>query len=175
MDRARQRFASNLRLLTKFNAELVVMGDRNWTNECHNSYIQHMAKKMWLYDFTPLEVTQVNKAVTGYLGLLELRAKANPVKPGGHVVKGEILSVKRVCEDQECSRHWKMGVRDDVEGYSIYTPIPLDIADQYTDMTELIGHTVSYYAYLTASERDPSFGFAHRPKLMTIEEKRNAR
>lgn len=175
MDRARQRFANNVELLKKFNPELAVMGDRDWTNACENSYIQHMAKKLWMYDLTEHEVQQVNKAVTGYLGVLRLREQATPVQSGGRVVKGEIFSVRPVCTDHpECGKHWKMNVRDHVERYAIYTPIPQEILDEW-DPHDLVGRTVSYYAYLTASERDPSFGFAHRPKLMTIsEENRNA-
>jgi len=175
MDRARQRFANNVQLLRNFNEALSVMGDRDWTNACENSYIQHMAKKLWMHDFTPEEVRQVDKAVRGYLAVLNLRAQANPVVSGGRVVKGEIFSVKEVCDDHPpCGKHWKMNVRDHVERYAIYTPIPPEVLDEWNP-EDLVGRTVSYYAYLTASERDPSFGFAHRPKLMTIsEENRNA-
>jgi hypothetical protein len=170
MDRARQRFANNVQLLRNFNDALSVMGDRDWTNACENSYIQHMAKKLWMHDFTPEEVRQVDKAVRGYLAVLNLRAQANPVVSGGRVVKGEIFSVKEVCDDHDpCGKHWKMNVRDHIERYAIYTPIPPEILDEW-DPQDLVGRTVSYYAYLTASERDPSFGFAHRPKLMTISE-----
>ena len=170
MDRARQRFANNVQLLRNFNDALSVMGDRDWTNACENSYIQHMAKKLWMHDFTPEEVRQVDKAVRGSLAVLNLRAQANPVVSGGRVVKGEIFSVKEVCVDHDpCGKHWKMNVRDHIERYAIYTPIPPEILDDW-DPQDLVGRTVSYYAYLTASERDPSFGFAHRPKLMTISE-----
>lgn len=177
MDRARQRFASNSELLAKFNPDLGVMGDREWTDACENPYIQHMAKKMWMHNLTETEVVQINKAVTGYLDVLRIRAQAQPVQPGGQIVRGEIFSIRRVCPDHhgpECQRHWKMNVRDEEKKYAVYTPIPQSILDVWSP-EELIGHTVSYYAYLTPSQRDPGFGFAHRPKLMTIyKEKRNA-
>lgn len=175
MDRARVRFANNVALLTKFNEELAVMGDRDWTNACENQYIQYMAKKLWLFDFSEEEVKQVNKAVTGYLGVLKLRAQANPVQAGGRIVKGEIFSVRRSCEHgDDCSKHWRMNVRDHVERYAIYTPIPEELLEEF-EPRELMGRTVSYFAYLTVSRRDPSFGFAHRPKFMTISrEHRNA-
>ena len=174
MDRARQRFNANLRLLTGYNQRLAVMGDREWVNDCANDFIQRMARKMWLYYLTPREVDQVNRAVEGWLTVIELREKANPVQAGIHMVKGKVLSARPTCDHLDCRRHWKMNVRDENEHYAIYTPIPEEWLEG-REPAQLIGLTVSYVAYLTSSDRDPSFGFAHRPKLMTIyEEKQNA-
>lgn len=171
MDRARQRFADNVKLLTEFNPALAVMGDRDWTNNCENSYICHMAKKLWMHPFTPDEVENVNKAVTGYLHREAVRAQSKPVKGGGRVIKGRITSVKKTCEDEDCTRHYRMNVRDTVEENTIYTPIPRALYEQWeSEGIELVGRDISFYAYITVSLRDNTFGFAHRPKLMEIKE-----
>jgi hypothetical protein len=174
MDRARQRFADNVELLKSFNPALAVMGDRDWTNNCENSYVQHMAKKLWMHPFTQEEVENVNKAVTGYLYRESLKANANPVQAGGRVIKGKIFSVKKTCEHEDaedCTRHYRMNVRDAVDRNTIYTPIPRAIYEQWlSEEIDLIGRDVSFYAYITVSERDKTFGFAHRPKLMEIKE-----
>lgn len=172
MDRARQRFADNVALLTGFNPQLAVMGDREWTNKCDNPYVQHMAKKLWMHPFTEQEVEHVNKAVTGYLYRESLKADANPVQPGGRVIKGTIHSVKKTCEHEGadiCTRHYRMNVRDAVDKNTIYTPIPRAVYEQWAGI-ELVGREVSFYAYITVSERDNTFGFAHKPKLMEIKE-----
>lgn len=176
MDRARQRFASNVELLKAHNPALSVMGDRDWTNACRNQYIQYMAKKLWLYEYKPHEVLQVEKAVLGYLDVEARRAEAQPVESGNRIIKGEVFSVKQNCRQHEnaetCGKHWYMSVRDSEQKNTIYTPIPdAFLTDSPRD---LIGSQVSFYAYITASERDHTFGFAHRPKLMTIERESNA-
>ena len=174
MDRARQRFADNVALLTKFNPALAVMGDRDWTDKCENSYICHMAKKLWMHPLTQDEVENVNKAVTGYLYREAIKAQSNPVKAGGRVIKGQITSIKKTCDHEEadgCTRHYRMNVRDGVEKNTIYTPIPRALYEQWeSEGIELVGRDVSFYAYITVSERDNTFGFAHRPKLMEIKE-----
>lgn len=176
MDKARKRFHDNVALLVAHNPKLAVMGDRNWTNECTNGYICHMAKKLWLYEYTSTEVLQVEKAVLGYLEILARRAEAQPVKPGGRVIKGEIFSVKQSCkhDGDPCEKHWFMNVRDADQKNTIYTPIPQFLMDELMPQ-ELVGSTASFYAYITVSSRDETFGFAHHPKLMTItKEKYNA-
>lgn len=175
MDRARKRFASNVALLEAHNPALAVMGDRNWTGACTNQYICHMAKKLWLYDYTPHEVLQVEKAVLGYLSVEARRAEAQPVTPGGRVVHGEVFSVKQNCKHEDvegCGQHWYMNVRDSEEKNTIYTPIPRHVLEGRKPES-LMGATVSFYAYITRSERDNTFGFAHRPKLMTIQREGN--
>lgn len=166
MDRARQRFADNVDLLTKFNPELAVMGDRDWTNACTNEYVQHMAKKLWMHPFTDQEVEHVNKAVSGYLLRERRRAEAQPQVPGGRVVKGEVFSVKKACDHTNCRKHYKMNIRDHEYKNTLYTPIPEPHLPQ--DPETLVGADVSFYAYITVSERDNTFGFAHKPKLMEI-------
>jgi len=176
MDRARKRFADNVQMLEAHNPKLAVMGDRDWTGACTNQYICHMAKKLWLHDLTPTEVLALEKAVLGYLSVLERRAQAKPVTPGGKIIKGQVFSVKQACKHDapQCDEHWYMNVRDEVEKNAIYTPIPIEVLEKWVP-TDLVGHTVSFYAYVTASGRDETFGFAHRPRLMTIsEEKANA-
>jgi len=169
MDRARQRFADNVALLTSHDPELAVMGDRDWTNACTNGYIAHMAKAMWMRNFSDEEVTQVTKAVKGYLMIERRKAEATPVIPGGRVIHGEVFSVKKTCEHDGCARHWRMNVRDTEHRNTIYTPIPFDIL-RGRDPKELVGLKVKFYAHISASERDETFGFAHKPKLMEIEE-----
>lgn len=169
MDKARQRVASNLAILKARNPELGVLGDQRWVNDCTNQYIQHMAKKIWMHELTDLEIEQVDKAVTGYLTMLRRRAEAGPVTPGGRIVKGEIFSVKKTCDHDACYSHWRMNVRDTEEKNTIYTPILPDILGLVDSPKDLVGCTVSFYAFVTVSTRDETFGFAHRPKLMTIQ------
>jgi hypothetical protein len=176
MDRARKRFRDNVALLEAHNPKLAVMGDRSWTDACTNQYICHMAKKLWMYDYTPTEVVQLEKAVLGYLEITARRAEAQPVQPGGRVIKGEIFSVKQSCkhDGDPCEKHWYMNVRDADQKNTIYTPIPLEVLDVSMPQN-LVGSTASFYAYITVSSRDETFGFAHHPKLMTItKEKDNA-
>lgn len=169
MDKARQRFKHNVELLTAHDPALAVMGDRDWTNACENPYIQYMAKKLWLFDYRPDEVVQLAKAVTGYLKVLERRRLAQPVEPGNRIIKGEIASVRLSCphDDESCIQHWFMSVRDMDHHNMIYTPIPRKVLEE-CEAKDLVGQYTSYYAYITVSERDNTFGFAHRPKLMAI-------
>lgn len=172
MDKARQRFKDNVKLLTEHDPALAVMGDRDWTGACENEFIVRMAKKLWLFDYNPRDVELVTKAVKGYLKLLEHRKLAQPVVPGNRVVKGVVTSVKKSCDHPDCRRHWYINVRD--EGYSlIYTPIAESLLP--TPPKALVGQQVSYFAYVTASVRDNTFGFAHRVKLMTIKDNSHAR
>ncbi len=171
MDMARVRFKNNVERLTKHNPALAVMGDRDWTNASTNPYIQYMAKKLWLLDYTQRDVDQLTKAVLGYLKILEQRANASPVAPGNRVVKGEVVSVKQGCVHPNCLKHWYMNVREDESRSLIYTPIPQEFMD---DVQANVGKAVSFYAYITASARDNTFGFAHKPKLMTMKENQNA-
>jgi hypothetical protein len=171
VDKARQRFADNVALLTKFDPELAVMGDREWTNACTNEFIQYMAKKLWLFDYRDDEVEQVAKAVKGYLMVQRLKAEAKPMVPGGRIIHGEICSVKKHCDHEDCTKHWRMNVRDHTYKNMVYTPIPYGIMQQYPDPKKLIGMDVKYYAHITVSDRDETFGFAHQPKLMEVERK----
>lgn len=171
MDKARQRFKDNVKLLIEHDLALAVMGDREWTGACENEFIVRMAKKLWLFDYNDRDVELVTKAVKGYLKLLEDRALAQPVVPGNRVVKGLITSVKKSCDHPDCRKHWYMNVRDD--GFSlIYTPI----AESLLPATpkDLVGQQASFWAYVTVSVRDKTFGFAHRVKLMTIRENSHA-
>lgn len=171
MDKARQRFKDNVELLTKHDPDLAVMGDREWTARCDNEFIQRMAKKLWLFDYTPNDVYHITKAVKGYLKVLEHREKAQPVQPGSRVVKGEITSVKKSCDHPDCIKHWYMNVRDENHS-SVYTPIPSSLLPERPK--DLVGNEASFFAYVTVSVRDKTFGFAHRPKLMTIKENSHA-
>jgi hypothetical protein len=176
MDRARKRFQTNVEKLTAHNPELAVMGDRDWTASCGHPFIERMAKKLWLFDYSERDIEQIEKAVTGFLSIQRQRAEAEPVRPGGQVVKGRIMSVKQACDSHgDCPHHWYMNVKSEEARHILYTPIPVEYAEQGPH--ELIGDTISFYAYVTVSERDETFGFAHRPKLMTItkREKQNAR
>lgn len=176
MDRARKRFQDNVSKLTAHNPELAIMGDRDWTASCGHPFIERMAKKLWLYDYSDRDVEQIEKAVTGFLSIQRQRAEAEPVVPGGQIVKGRIMSVKRACDSHgDCLQHWYMNVKQDGPRNILYTPIPEEYIEE--DPHKLIGDTVSFYAYVTVSDRDKTFGFAHRPKLMTItqKEKTNAR
>lgn len=171
MDNARKRFADNAALLKNHDPELAVMGDRDWTNNCTNDYIAHMAKAMWMRDFNEEEVKQVTKAVKGYLMIQRRKAEAEPVLPGGRIIHGEIVSVRQSCDHgPDCNKHWRMNVRDHTYKNTIYTPIPYGIIQGNTP-EELKGSDVKFYAYISVSERDQTFGFAHRPKLMEIERK----
>lgn len=171
MDNARLRFKRNVELLTEHDPDLAVMGDREWTNACENEFIQRMAKKLWLFDYTPNDVYHITKAVKGYLKVLENRAKAKPVVKGDRIVKGEITSIRKSCDHESCRKHYYMNVRD--ENYSsVYTPVPEPLLP--APAKDLVGCEVSFYAYVTVSARDNTFGFAHRPKLMTIKENSNA-
>lgn len=171
MDNARRRFKENVELLTKHDPDLAVMGDREWTSTCDNEFIQRMAKKLWLFDYTPRDVELVTKAVKGYLKLIEHRAKAQPVEKGNRVVRGEITSLRKSCDHTDCNKHWYMNVRD--ENFSlVYTPISEYLLP--ANPKQLVGCEISFYAYVTVSGRDITFGFAHRPRLMTIKEKANA-
>lgn len=172
MDRARQRFADNIELLKKFNPELEIMSDRYWTDHCENSYIQHMAKKLWMHPFTEQEVEYVNKAVTGYLFRERQKAESEPVQPGGRVIKGTIMSVRKTCEhgdNEHCMKHYRMNVRDTEARNTLYTPLPYSFLAGY-DPQALVGKSISFYAYVTVSTRDNTFGFAHKPKLMQLKE-----
>lgn len=172
MDNARRRFKENVDLLTQHDPDLAVMGDRDWTNACDNEFIQRMAKKLWLYDYTDRDVELITKAVKGYLKLLEHRSKAQPVEAGNRIVKGEVTSLKNSCDHPNCRKHWYMNVRD--ENHSlVHTPIPESLLPETPK--SLIGQGVEFYAYVTVSARDNTFGFAHRPKLMTLKEDSHAR
>jgi hypothetical protein len=130
-----------------------------------------MAKKLWLFDFTDRDIEFTTKAVKGYLKVLDHRSKAQPVVKGNRVIHGEITSVKKSCDHVDCRRHWYMNVRD--ENHSlVYTPIPDTMLPD--NPKSLVEQHVSFYAYVTVSARDITFGFAHRPKLMTIKENQNA-
>lgn len=171
VDKARQRFADNVALLTNHDPELAVMGDREWTNACTNEYIQYMAKKLWLHEYSEEDVLQVTKAVTGYLMIMRRKAEAEPMIPGGRIIHGEICSVRKHCDHDGCEKHWRMNVRDYTHKNTVYTPIPYGIMQSYQNPKDLVGMSVKYYAYITVSERDQTFGFAHRPKLMEVERK----
>lgn len=171
MDNARRRFKENVELLTKHDPALAVMGDRDWTNACDNEFIQRMAKKLWLFDYTEHDVELITKAVKGYLKVLEHRAKAQPVERGNRIVKGEITSLKKSCDHPDCRRHWYMNVRDQNHSL-VYTPIPDTLLPE--NPKDLVGQYVEFYAFVTVSVRDHTFGFAHRPKLMTIKEDSHA-
>lgn len=169
MDGARKRFADNLARLEQYNPELAIMRNRDWTdNQCTNDFIRHMAKKLWMHPFTDDEVFQVNKAVTGYLLLEKRRREAAPMIGGGRVIHGEIFSVKKTCDHTDCTRHYRMNVRDEQYKNTVYTPIPSKLFEDWAP-EELIGSSVSFYAYITVSDRDNTFGFAHRPTLMNIQ------
>lgn len=171
MDNARRRFRDNVALLTKHDPDLAVMGDREWTNACDNEFIQRMAKKLWLFDYNDRDIELITKAVKGYLKVLEHRAKAQPVQRGNRVIHGEVTSLKKSCDHPNCRKHWYMNVRD--ENHSlVYTPIPEDLLPE--NPKDLVGRQVSFYAFVSASARDNTFGFAHRPKLMTIKEEQHA-
>lgn len=171
VDRARQRFANNVALLTNHDPELAVMGDRDWTNSCTNEYVQYMAKKLWMHDFTPDDVAGLTKAVKGYLMIERRRAEAEPMIAGGRIIHGEIVSVRKHCDHgDDCQKHWRMNVRDYTHKNTIYTPIPYGIMQMH-EPKNLVGMSVKYYAYISVSERDKTFGFAHRPKLMEVERK----
>jgi hypothetical protein len=171
VDKARQRFADNVALLTKHDPELAVMGDRDWTNACTNEFIQHMAKVLWMRDYTEQDVLSVTKAVKGYLLVLRRKAEAEPMIPGGRIIHGEICTVRQHCDHgPSCQKHWRMNVRDYTHKNTIYTPIPYGIMQMY-EPKDLVGMSVKYYAHISVSERDNTFGFAHRPKLMEVERK----
>lgn len=168
MDRARQRCKSNLDRLTAFNPALKVLGDRQWVDECENGFITYMAKKIWMYELTDDEVKQVNKAVTGYIKLRTMRSESTPVRPGNRVVKGTVINVKNQCREHEtCGRHWYANVRTE-EKNTIYTLLP---PENYRE--DLVGQQVEFFACVTVSSRDKTFGFAHAVKL--FKEKSNAR
>ena len=130
-----------------------------------------MAKKLWLFDYTEHDVELITKAVKGYLKVLEHRAKAQPVERGNRIVKGEITSLKKSCDHPDCRRHWYMNVRDQNHSL-VYTPIPDTLLPE--NPKDLVGQYVEFYAFVTVSVRDHTFGFAHRPKLMTIKEDSHA-
>lgn len=171
MDKARQRFADNVALLTNHDPELAVMGDRDWTNACTNEFIQYMAKKLWLFPYEQKDVDAVTKAVKGYLMVQRRKAEAEPMIEGGRIIHGLICSVKKHCDHTDCNKHWRMNVRDYTHKNMVYTPIPYGIMQQYTDPRELVGMSVKYYAHITVSLQDETFGFAHKPKLMEVERK----
>jgi len=170
VDKARQRFADNVALLTNHDPELAVMADRDWTNACTNEYIQHMAKVLWMRDYTEQDLLGVAKAVKGYLLVQRRKAEAAPMIAGGRIIHGEICTVRKHCDHENCDKHWRMNVRDFTYKNTIYTPIPYGIVQMY-DPRELVGMSVKYYAHISVSERDETFGFAHRPKLMEVERK----
>lgn len=173
MDAARKRFADNVELLKSFNPDMVVMGDREWTDtKCTNPYIQHMAKKLWMHNLTDAEVLSLNKAVTGYLMIEKRIAEAEPIQTGGRVVKGQIVSVKKTCDHEDCLKHYRVNVRDAQYKNTVYTPIPANVFREWvgdSSEQELVGRDISFYAHISVSDRDETFGFAHKPKLMTIE------
>lgn len=168
MDRARKRFADNLTKLTAYNSELSVMGDRDWINQCTNDYIVHMSKRMWMYELVDVELPQIEKAVLGYLKMRALVESSTPVEFGNRVIRGTIVSMKQRCRNHEdCDQHWFGNVRTE-DNNTIFTPLPPG------STRELIGQGIEYFAFITVSARDKTFGFAHHPKLMKLKENSNA-
>lgn len=169
MDRARKRFRDNLDKVVEVNPALEVLADQKWINNCTNNYIVHMARKMWLYDLTDEEIPGFSKAVTGYIDLLKRAAESTPVIPGNRTVKGVVMSARHSCRNHNvCDKHWSVNVRTE-EQSTIYTPIPAELVDG------IVGKDIEYFAYVTVSSRDETFGFAHAVKLLKIKEKSNAR
>ena len=164
MDRAHVRHQENLAKLVEYNPELSVMADQEWIDSCRNEYIVKMAKKMYLYPLMAHEIRQIDKAVTGYLAMLESKRDHQPVPRGNGIVTGVVTHVKMTCDHENCSKHLKMSILED-NRYTIYAPVVPDILGA-DDPSSLIGDRVSFYASLTRSDRDPTFGFAHKPKLM---------
>lgn len=166
-DRAKQRFRMNLEKLIAFNSDLEVMGDRKWVDSCTNDYIAYMCKKIWMHELTEEEIRQANKAVTGYLQLRARVASSTKVQPGSQVVKGTVTRLKNKCQGHDdCGKHWYATVRTHQEN-TLYTRLP---PGSYQE--DLVGQDVEFYATVTVSSRDETFGFAHQ--VILFKEKSNA-